>query len=88
MAYIDTYIPALVPRQKVCMYVSLKDCLLTYIPHVSRPLLRYIHTCPGPEAEGMYVSLQDSLLTYIPHVSRPVLGMYVCLYVCFSRIPY
>ena len=45
MAYIDTYIPARVPRQKVCMYVSLKDSLLTYIPHVSRPVL------------GMYVCL-------------------------------
>ena len=27
IAYIDTYIPARVPRQKVCMYVSLKDSL-------------------------------------------------------------
>ena len=39
MAYIDAYIPARVPRQKVCMYVSLKDSLLTYIPRVSRPVL-------------------------------------------------
>ena len=44
------------------MYVSYLVGYLTYI-HTSRGgggagfhgVHRYIHTCPGPEAEGMYV---------------------------------
>ena len=80
MAYIDTYIPARVPRQKVCMYVSLKSKgFLTNI-HTSR-----FEACARYVCMSICMFLKVSLLTYIPHVTRPMLGMYVCLYVCFAN---